>query len=141
MLEQQQIVFTKKILLKSVVIIIGLTLLIIIYRRFNPLAYDFFPKCPFKAVTGLDCPGCGSQRAIHQLLNFNLIAAFKYNPLLLLSIPYILIEIIFRWIDPRIIYKQRKVLYGPIAIKIILIVVIAFSIGRNLLPKLYTYLS
>lgn len=105
------------------------------------MAYDFFPKCPFKAVTGLDCPGCGSQRAIHQLLNFNLIAAFKYNPLLLLSIPYILIEIIFRWIDPRIIYKQRKVLYGPIAIKIILIVVIAFSIGRNLLPKLYTYLS
>ena len=25
--------------------------------------------CPFKAMTGLDCPGCGATRAIHQLLN------------------------------------------------------------------------
>ncbi|WP_369074733.1 DUF2752 domain-containing protein [Flammeovirga yaeyamensis] len=126
----------KQILLKLFIISTGLILFVYIYRSFNPLAYDFFPKCPLKYTTGLECPGCGSQRAIHQLLNFNLIAAFKYNPLLVLSIPYIIVEIIFRFVDKQLIYKQRKVLYGPLAIKIILCIVIAYWIGRNIILHL-----
>ena len=39
------------------------------------------PICPFKAVTGLDCPGCGGTRAAHQLFTGHLGAAADLNVL------------------------------------------------------------
>lgn len=62
---------------------------LILYFSFNPEEYSFFPKCPFLLLTGLQCPGCGSQRAIYSLLHGNLARAFSYNALLVLSIPLI----------------------------------------------------
>lgn len=46
-----------------------------------------FPACPFRAVTGLDCPGCGSLRALHQLTRGHVVAAADYNALLLAFLP------------------------------------------------------
>ena len=40
--------------------------------------------CPFHYITGLHCPGCGSQRAIHDALHLRLYAAIQHNTLLLL---------------------------------------------------------
>ncbi|HET6669681.1 MAG TPA: DUF2752 domain-containing protein [Pyrinomonadaceae bacterium] len=48
------------------------------------------PVCPFHALTGFTCPGCGSTRGMHQLLHGNLGAAFEFNPLLLLALPFLL---------------------------------------------------
>lgn len=45
-------------------------------------------------LTGLKCPGCGSQRAIHQLLHFNVAGAFKYNALMVISIPVLVFLLI-----------------------------------------------
>ena len=50
----------------------------------DPEYSAFIPKCPFRWFTGLDCPACGSQRAIHQLLHLNIKGAFGYNPFLIL---------------------------------------------------------
>lgn len=36
--------------------------------------------------TGYKCPGCGSQRATHALLNGQLIEAFKFNAIFVLSL-------------------------------------------------------
>ena len=47
-----------------------------------------FPVCPFRALTGFTCPGCGSTRGMHQLLHGNIVAAFELNPLLLLALPF-----------------------------------------------------
>ncbi|MDR9448893.1 MAG: DUF2752 domain-containing protein, partial [Psychroflexus sp.] len=60
--------------------------LIVIYFAFNPESISFFPSCPFHSITGLYCPGCGSQRAIHDLLHANFLAAFSHNPLIVLGI-------------------------------------------------------
>src|SRR5437762_12709982 len=59
---------------------------------FNPAspANQFFPKCPFRLVTGWQCPGCGSTRAFYQLLHLHPLAAFKLNPLLVLTLPFII---------------------------------------------------
>jgi len=54
---------------------------------FDPSGYSFFPICVFHQTTGLLCPGCGSLRALHQLLHGHLLIAFRFNPLLLLSLP------------------------------------------------------
>ena len=35
------------------------------YFALDPATNAIFPRCPFLTLTGLKCPGCGSQRAIH----------------------------------------------------------------------------
>ena len=54
---------------------------------FEPGRTGIFPACPFRALTGLTCPGCGSTRALHQLLHGNFVAAFELNPLMVLVLP------------------------------------------------------
>src|SRR4051794_41482526 len=48
------------------------------------------PVCPFKAVTGLDCPGCGGTRALHQLFTGHPGAALSFNVLAVLVLPFLL---------------------------------------------------
>jgi Protein of unknown function (DUF2752) len=48
------------------------------------------PVCPFRAVTGLDCPGCGGTRAAHQLFTGHLVTAIDLNVLAVLAIPFVL---------------------------------------------------
>ena len=36
--------------------------------------------CPFRALTGLPCPGCGMTRAWISLLHGDLSAAFRFHP-------------------------------------------------------------
>lgn len=55
---------------------------------FPPAASRFYPRCVFHAVTGLDCPGCGSTRALHQLLHGHFLEAARFNALL-----YVLIAV------------------------------------------------
>jgi len=47
------------------------------------------PVCPFRAVTGWDCPGCGGTRAVHQLLTGHLGAAIDLNLLAVLALPFL----------------------------------------------------
>lgn len=61
-------------------------ILIVIYGLLDP-ASTRFPRCPFFQLTGFKCPGCGSQRAIHQLLHLNIAQAFRYNACLVLFLP------------------------------------------------------
>lgn len=58
-----------------------------IYFSFNPSHSSFFIPCPFHYLTGFYCPGCGSQRAIHLLLHGNVLGAFRFNPLMVLTLP------------------------------------------------------
>lgn len=47
----------------------------------------FLPPCPLRALTGLECPGCGSTRAVHSLLRGDLGGALAFNPLLVVYLP------------------------------------------------------
>ena len=48
-----------------------------------------YPVCPFLGLTGYHCPGCGSLRAMHQLLHGSPLNALGYNPLTILSLPFL----------------------------------------------------
>lgn len=45
--------------------------------------------CPFHAITGLDCPGCGVTRMCLSLLELDLDGAWRANPVLLALLPFI----------------------------------------------------
>jgi hypothetical protein len=99
----------------------------------DPTRVAFLPTCPFKAVTGgLDCPGCGTTRAVHQLLNGNIGPAFGFNALALVAVPYVLYSWL-AWALPTVsnvrlpaIRVPAKVVYG------ILVAVVAWWLLRNL---------
>ena len=77
---------------RSLIIIIAVAVLLIfgfIYYAIDPSASTVFPRCAFLSLTGYKCPGCGTQRAIHALMYGNVVEAFKFNALLLVSIPWI----------------------------------------------------
>ena len=61
---------------------------------FEPGKTGFFPVCIFRLLTGFTCPGCGSTRAMHQLLHGHVLAAFMLNPLFLLAIPFLLFALL-----------------------------------------------
>ncbi|UBB89203.1 DUF2752 domain-containing protein [Candidatus Kaistella beijingensis] len=113
-------------------IILLIIILGAVYSVFDPLKSSYFPSCPFKSVTGLDCPGCGSQRAIHELLHLNFRKAFEYNALLVLSIPYLLLLMVFNFESVKQRFpKLERILLGWKSVWIITIIVIVFFIFRN----------
>ncbi len=61
---------------------------------FEPGRSGFFPACPFRTLTGFTCPGCGSTRGLHRLLHGDVIGAFEFNPLLILSLPFLLFALL-----------------------------------------------
>lgn len=102
--------------------------------RYNPATATFFPPCPFLRFTGLLCPGCGSQRALHQLLHLNIGAAWHYNPLLVAALPYVAAAFIVERLPARAhIQRWRRCFFGTPAIAFILTVTLSFWILRNIL--------
>lgn len=49
-----------------------------------------YPSCPFKMMTGLDCPGCGITRALHALVTGDVGRALDHNVLFVLALPVLL---------------------------------------------------
>jgi len=62
--------------------------LVLLYL-FHPAQTAIFPPCLIHSATGYYCPGCGSLRAIHNLLHGNVGAAISLNPLMVVSIPVV----------------------------------------------------
>lgn len=125
--------FFQKKHLKWLIVLTVIIVLAVVYKNFNPAVNAYFPKCPSKLITGLDCPGCGSQRAIHQLLNFDLKGALKMNALLVVSIPYLITGFVFDNIPKNEkVLKWRKRLFGEKAIYIILFIIVAYTVLRNI---------
>lgn len=105
----------------------------VVYYRFNPETARFFPPCPFTYITGLLCPGCGTQRAAHYLLHLQIGKAFSLNPLFVLALPYVAVGIYFEYMGGNRKFPQmRRLLFGQKAMMIALVIIILYWIGRNL---------
>jgi len=125
----------KDILKRGMVILLLLLLPVVLYLfySFDPVTDPFFPLCPFRAATGLECPGCGSQRAIHSLLHLRPGDALGYNPLMVLALPYILLGVWLEWLGgghrfPRL----QRVFFGRWSALVVLLFVLSYWIGRNI---------
>ena len=131
--------------LKAVLTVAAATVLaavVFVYAMFDPSDSLYWPKCPFHLLTGLECPGCGSQRALHCLLTGDLAGALHYNFLVTLAIPYILLYFLLLCVSRfpakaslrRTASGIRLAMYHGTAVRIVLVLVLVFWIARNFTP-------
>lgn len=92
----------------------------------------FYPRCSFKMLTGLSCPGCGSQRALHALFAGDLRAAFSYNALFIIELP-LLALLAFSGLAGSRAPRLRRFLGSRAFILSILATIIIWTIVRNIL--------
>ena len=91
----------------------------------DPHNPDFvFPACPFKALTGWNCPACGGLRMTHDLLHGDLAAAAVDNIFLLVGLPALLVWVLVRWRTGRPIFPMP-------AIVVIAVLALAWTVVRN----------
>lgn len=123
----------KRIILLSGSMLLLIAAALFVYARFDPERSNLFPKCMFYTLTGFQCPGCGSQRAVHHLLNGNFIEALRYNALVVLAIPYVVIGFVIHLIRRNrftdFIYTH---FYSGKSVYIVLLAVVFFWIIRNI---------
>src|SRR5688572_5675450 len=98
---------------------------------FEPGKSGFFPACPFRLLTGFTCPGCGTTRALHQILHGDFAAAFMLNPLLLLGLPFVLLALLrYSVIVLRGGVPRPNALPAPY-IYALFVVIVSFWVFRN----------
>ncbi len=68
----------------------ALALAALVLWRFPPQQHTFYPRCPVFEYLHLECPGCGSTRALAELLRGHLASALRLNALSTLSLPLVL---------------------------------------------------
>jgi hypothetical protein len=83
-----------------------------------------YPTCPFKLVTGLNCPGCGGLRMTHDVLHGNLSAAVMDNVFLLFGLPMLAVWLLFRW-------RRGERLMPVPAWAVVIVAVTGWTIIRN----------
>ena len=55
----------------------------VFFAQNDPYETQIGMPCPILTLTGWQCPGCGSTRALYSLLHGDFVQAFTMNPLLL----------------------------------------------------------
>lgn len=116
-------------------IVVGVVVILVVlgsvYFTLDPSQSRLFPRCAFLSMTGLKCPGCGSQRAIHALLHGDVAAAWHYNAMLLIALPWLAV-----YLFAEAIRTRRPALYArlnaPWLILALLIAILAWWMLRNI---------
>ncbi len=75
----------------------ALLFLIVGVSLFEPGSTALLPPCPFHALTGLYCPGCGSTRMMYFLVHGQFAFAWRENALAMLMLPVLLYGLIRQW--------------------------------------------
>ncbi len=112
-----------------------------LYFKYDPINNLLFPKCPLYATTGVYCPGCGSQRATHSLLNFDISGVFKSNILFLPAMLIVGYHYSITVINKFIGKNYFSILDKSNAPLVILVIVVLFFILRNIPVEPFTYLA
>lgn len=101
--------------------------------RLPPTQYPFlYPPCPIQQLFGIQCPGCGSTRAIAALLRGHLGEALHLNLLTICGLPVFALQLTRRLLRPPL-HRQiphqpasKAMLYASLSLAAV------FTIVRNL---------
>ena len=98
----------------------------------DPNEPGHYPRCPFLAATGAYCPGCGSLRAVHALVQGRLGEAIGLNALLVLVALPTLLVLWGGWAARGAARRPRRRVAPPALLWALLAAVAAFGVLRNL---------
>ena len=90
------------------------------------IKYNIGIPCLFYKITGLYCPGCGITRAIISLVKLEFYQAFRYNMMIVILIPFVIICSFYKYI-----MKGQKEIPSYIFF-ILLVIIMIFAILRNI---------
>jgi len=96
----------------------------------DPNEPGHYPTCPFLAVTGQLCPGCGSLRAVHALAHGELGVAVGLNVLAVLAV-LPLVGVWAAWLRRSWGGTQRSSVLPAPAVWSLFVVVVVFGVLRN----------
>ncbi len=100
-----------------------------VVATYSPYRSGSYGLCPVLALTGLYCPACGGLRAVHDLTQLDIAAAWAMNPAVVLGIPVLVVL----WI----VWFARAARGGSLRLPVwaawaALAVFVAFGIARNI---------
>ena len=117
--------------------LIALTIVIVVIAmlyRFNPVEQSLLPRCLFKSLTGLSCPGCGMQRFFHALTHGHIAEAVGYNAFMPFVITYSALFAAERIApDSRANLRLREIIEGPVMTTLLAAAIPVWFVLRNVL--------
>lgn len=116
-----------------VVLLLSSGILLYFYTNNPSTSQSLFLRCPSNLIFGFNCPGCGTQRALHHLLHLEVIEALRYNALFVLALPFIIYGVIIKIYN--LIFDAKKTIRIPTKKFVwigLLILVLLFGILRNI---------
>ena len=109
-----------------------LVIIFILYYLVDPSQINFPIQCPWRLLTGAQCPACGMQRALHSLLHGDFYEALRFNYFFVFSIPYALLAIISTWYNINHVFdKLRAFVYHRNMLKSYIVLYFCWWIIRN----------
>lgn len=114
-----------------------------IYLLYNnsPLQSSIYPSCPVYSLAKLHCPGCGTARALHDLVHFRLLEAIDHNPMTIFFTPIIIYSIGAYFVREFFGKRLPEPFKRARSVRILLVVIIVFTILRNIPYSPFTILA
>jgi hypothetical protein len=112
-----------------------------ILRLANPVTAPFYPVCVFHQATGMHCPGCGTARALHALLNGRFVEALGYNPVATVLLPLLGV---MTALELRRVWQGREPYVSRVAPWLawgLVLLMAAFWVARNIPAYPFTLLA
>lgn len=112
---------------------VGFAVLFLIGYLLLVVFTDIRIQCPFKSITGLQCPGCGMTRMIIAMLHGNFAAALRANPLAFATLPLLAA---YAGINIFSFFKKQRWNAEPwmsVTNRVIAVVLAAYGLLRNLI--------
>ena len=129
----------RSIVVRTALVLIALLPLgggLLALRALNLTETSWLPKCLYHQLTGLHCPGCGITRAMQALAQGNIPQAFAYNTLwpilVVLGLPYLSKKAWYWTLGTRPAVVQNRYRLNVILGVVLGVVVVGFTILRNL---------
>jgi hypothetical protein len=114
----------------------------LLYFYFDPSHNNIFPPCPFYMVTGLYCPGCGSQRAFHALLHGDILQSAHKNILFVIFLPLMIFSLLA---TVNNVFRKKKtdqrIFNSLLFAKVVLVIVLTFWVLRNIPAEPFSWLA
>jgi hypothetical protein len=99
-----------------------------------------YPQCPSRVLLGIDCPACGGLRGTNALLHGRVREALDHNLLLPLLLTAIAVGL-GSWMLPLVGRPERQLRVPRWLLVTLAVVVVAFTVARNLPGPRFAYLA